>query len=172
MNRFLSLFSLLFIFLSSCINDDEPEVTSLAPGDSCPEFTIEMNDGEILSSSDLKGRESVIVFFNTGCGDCRRELPEIQKAYDEIQKGNLDIPIICISREEDKESVERFWDANSLTLPYSAQTDRRVYNLFASSVIPRIYILSPQQIITRCWSDNPLPTAEEIINSLRHDSNE
>ena len=172
MNRFLSLFSLLFIFLSSCINDDEPEVTSLAPGDSCPEFTIEMNDGEILSSSDLKGREGVIVFFNTGCGDCRRELPEIQKAYDEIQKGNLDIPIICISREEDKESVERFWDANSLTLPYSAQTDRRVYNLFASSVIPRIYILSPQQIITRCWSDNPLPTAEEIINSLRHDSNE
>lgn len=172
MNRFLSLFSLLFIFLSSCINDDEPEVTSLAPGDSCPEFTIEMNDGKILSSSDLKGRESVIVFFNTGCGDCRRELPEIQKAYDEIQKGNLDIPIICISREEDKESVERFWDANSLTLPYSAQTDRRVYNLFASSVIPRIYILSPQQIITRCWSDNPLPTAKEIINSLRHDSNE
>lgn len=172
MNRFLSLFSLLFIFLSSCINDDEPEVTSLAPGDSCPEFTIEMNDGEILSSSDLKGRESVIVFFNTGCGDCRRELPEIQKAYDVIQKGNLDIPIICISREEDKESVERFWEANSLTLPYSAQTDRRVYNLFASSIIPRIYILSPQLIITRCWSDNPLPTAEEIINSLRHDSNE
>ncbi|MDE6258676.1 MAG: TlpA family protein disulfide reductase [Muribaculaceae bacterium] len=172
MNRFLSLFSLLFIFLSSCINDDEPEVTSLAPGDSCPEFTIEINDGEILSSSDLKGRESVIVFFNTGCGDCRRELPEIQKAYDEIQKRNLDIPIICISREEDKESVERFWEANSLTLPYSAQTDRRVYNLFASSVIPRIYILSPQQIITRCWSDNPLPTAEEIINSLRHDANE
>ena len=172
MNRFLSLFSLLFIFLSSCINDDEPEVTSLAPGDSCPEFTIDMNDGKILSSSDLKGRESVIVFFNTGCGDCRRELPEIQKAYDEIQKGNLDIPIICISREEDKESVERFWEANSLTLPYSAQTDRRVYNLFASSIIPRIYILSPQQIITRCWSDNPLPTAEEIINSLRHDSNE
>lgn len=172
MNRFLSLFSLLFIFLSSCINDDEPEVTSLAPGDSCPEFTIEMNDGEILSSSDLKGRESVIVFFNTGCGDCRRELPEIQKAYDVIQKGDLDIPIICISREEDKESVARFWEANSLTLPYSAQTDRRVYNLFASSIIPRIYILSPQLIITRCWSDNPLPTAEEIINSLRHDSNE
>ena len=172
MNRFLSLFSLLFIFLSSCINDDEPEVTSLAPGDSCPEFTIEMNDGEILSSSDLKGRESVIVFFNTGCGDCRRELPEIQKAYDVIQKGDLDIPIICISREEDKESVARFWEANSLTLPYSAQTDRRVYNLFASSIIPRMYILSPQQIITRCWSDNPLPSAEEIINSLRHDSNE
>ncbi|MDE5807309.1 MAG: redoxin domain-containing protein, partial [Muribaculaceae bacterium] len=84
MKRFLYLLTISFLLLSSCISDDEPEVHSLSPGDRCPEFAIMMNDGALLTSSDLQGAESIIVFFNTGCGDCRKELPVIQEVYDNI----------------------------------------------------------------------------------------
>lgn len=168
MKRIL-LFYLAFIpllILPSCISEDEPEATSLSPGDKCPEFTLKMNDGSTVATSDLKGEKSIIVFFNTSCSDCRKELPEIQKVYDRITAEKLNVHLLCISRAEGAESIAGFWKENNLTLPYSAQEDRTVYNLFASSVIPRIYILSPDLIITHSWSDNPMPTAQEIIGCL------
>ena len=55
---------------------------------------------------------------------------------------------MAISREEDEASVAAFWADNGLQMPYSAQTDRSIYNLFATSIIPRIYFCS-DGIVTR-----------------------
>ncbi|MDE7414397.1 MAG: TlpA family protein disulfide reductase [Muribaculaceae bacterium] len=159
--------SIIFSFaLISCVSEDDPEPRSLLPGDRCPEFSTTFSDGSVITTSDLRGLTSVIVFFNTSCPDCRKELPEIQKVYEFAMNVNRPIGVFCIAREEGSESIERFWKENGFTMPYSAQTDRSVYNLFASSVIPRIYVVSPELKITAAWSDNPVPTAEEIIKSL------
>lgn len=167
MNRFTILISFLFLLLaSSCVTEDEPASASLQPGDKCPSFSIEMNTGSVISSESLKGKKSLIVFFNTSCGDCQKELPEIQKVYDYIQSQDLPVNLICISRAESAESIEKYWTSNGLTLPYSAQKDKAVYNLFASSVIPRTYLLSPDLTILKTWSDNPVPTAGELLRCL------
>ena len=47
------------------------------------------------------------------------------------------------------ESVAAYWKEQGLSIPYSAQTDRRIYNLFASSIIPRTYFCSADGIITQ-----------------------
>ncbi|MDE5869361.1 MAG: TlpA family protein disulfide reductase [Muribaculaceae bacterium] len=162
---FISIF--FSIFITSCVSEEEPEVVSVAVGDRCPEFSVVMNDGKTISTSDLEGKKSVIVFFNTGCGDCRKELPEIQELYNYILSNNLDINILCISRAQKEEEVSRYWSENNLTLPYSAQNDKSVYNLFASSVIPRIYIISPSLMILQEWDDNPIPSMQEILAELK-----
>ena len=158
---FLSL-----LILPSCISEEEPDAISLSVGDKCPEFSVKLNDGYILSTSDLKGITSVIVFFNTSCPDCQMELPEIQKVYDFAMSVNRPITVVCISRAEPESSIKSFWELNDLSIPYSAQEDKSIYNLFASSVVPRVYIISPTLEISATWSDNPIPTAEEIINKL------
>lgn len=163
------LFFLAFLpllILPSCISEEEPVAISLSVGDKCPDFSVKLNDGSILSTSDMKGITSVIVFFNTSCPDCQMELPEIQKVYDFAMSVNRPITVACIARAESESSIKSFWELNNLSIPYSAQEDKSIYNLFASSVIPRIYIISPSLEITATWSDNPIPTAEEIINKL------
>lgn len=133
------LVGLVMVALTGCINEREEPVWSLQVGDRLPEFEVVLNNGDQVTTESLRDSESVIVFFNTSCGDCRRELPEIQKLYDECLLQNRLVRFICISREEGAASVAKFWDENHLTMPYSAQPDRRIYNLFASSGIPRIY---------------------------------
>lgn len=56
--------------------------------------------------------------------------------------------------------------AERITLPYSAQTDRTVYSLFASSIIPRIYIVSPSLVITHSFTDNPLASYEALMGAI------
>ncbi|MDE6826800.1 MAG: TlpA family protein disulfide reductase, partial [Paramuribaculum sp.] len=123
--------------LAGCAPEEEPpEESRVKPGDRLPEFSVVMDDGSRLSTAELRGRESVIVLFNTDCPDCRRELPVIQA----LQDRNPGLMIACIAREEGAADIAAYWRANGLTLRYSPQTDRRVYNLFAESVIPRTYV--------------------------------
>ena len=148
-----------------CISDDEPQGIALSPGDSLPSFSVVCSDGATISTESLKGKKSMIVFFNTSCSDCRQELPVVQQVW-ETFKNDPEVVIIAISREEGPESVAKYWEENNLTIPYSAQTTREVYSLFAPSVIPRIFISNPQGVITFSSGDSDMPDYSLLVDTL------
>ena len=152
------------IFLSGCIND-EPAVKSLEVGDALPQFSVEMSDGSVVSTASMKGKNGMIVFFNTACPDCRKELPEVQKVW-EIFQDNPSVVIAAIAREEGEAEIRKYWEANSLTIPFSPQENREVYSLFATSVIPRIYICDPSGKIIFTSGDVDMPNAETLTQWL------
>ena len=136
-----TLFIALIVCISGCIGEkDEPE-WHLQPGDVLPPFEVTTIEGVKVGSADSYKAELIIVFFNTTCPDCQRELPILQRQYEE----NLSFPesersqYICISREEGTADVEQYWSENHFTLPVSAQNDRNIYSKFASIGIPRIF---------------------------------
>lgn len=144
------LLCLLFIGCSS-IEDDETK-ERVAVGDHVPLFSVEMvKDGErsTFSTSHLTG-ETVIVFFSVKCGDCQRDLPKLNQYYLK-HKDDPGFQMIAISRAEGEDLVVPFWEEYGLQIPYSAQNDRRIYELFASSIIPRVYFVSAQGIVTRVF---------------------
>lgn len=147
----VGIWLLCLLAMSCSLVDDGEKVTIelVAVGDHVPTFTVNVVAGDRLttfSSDNLKG-ETVIVFFHTTCPDCQRDLPILDCYYQE-HKDDEDFQMVAISRAENAESVAAYWKANGLSLPYSAQTDRSVYELFATSIIPRVYYCS-QGIITR-----------------------
>ena len=84
----------------SCISDGDDSDTGsieLVAGDKLPAFSVTMNGGRVVTHESLRGKVSFIVFFNTGCKDCRRELPVIQQIYEH----HPHMPLIAISRAED-----------------------------------------------------------------------
>ena len=111
----------------------------------------------------LSGKVGVITFFNTSCADCRRELPEVQRAYEAL--GDR-AEFVCIAREEDAETIGAYWNAAGFTMPYSPQRDRTVYAKFASSGIPRIYVTAPDDRIYACFSDADQVTASDIGTAI------
>lgn len=136
---FLTVISFIF---SGCVRDTEPEGSQLQVGDKLPEFSLIDNTGELISNLSFSDRKGVIVFFNTSCIDCRRELPLLEIEYRK-QMAEDDSPLwICISREEDSESIQRFWEDNDLSMPWSAQTSRDIYSLFSRSGIPKTFIIN------------------------------
>lgn len=144
---------LLCLLMMGCssIEDDEAK-ERVAVGDRVPLFSVEMvKDGErsTFSTAQLTG-ETVIVFFNTTCPDCQRDLPKLNQYYlkHKVDEG---FQMVAISREEGEEDVAAYWKDNGLQIPYSAQNDRRIYELFASSIIPRIYFVSAQGVVTRIF---------------------
>ena len=125
-------------------SDTPPEQryeTVLKAGDSAPAFTVTLSDGtEFTSPRDFMGRTTEVVFFSTTCPDCREALARLQARDDHSN-------VLCISRAEPAAEVAAYWEAHGLTLTYAAVPDRSVYNLFARSGIPRLYIISPTATI-------------------------
>ncbi|MDE6648437.1 MAG: redoxin domain-containing protein [Muribaculaceae bacterium] len=151
-NVYLFLVALL-ISLAGCIRDKEEPEWCLHPGDALPQFEVTTLGGVVVSSSDSYDARLTIVFFNTTCPDCRKELPILQKQYED----NAKLPqeeqsiYICISREEGEADVERYWKDNNLTLPVSPQCDRRIYSMFASIGIPRVFHARDGIITGSCY---------------------
>lgn len=162
--RCLSSLLLTVFTFASCVTEDDPtQAWSLPLGSGMPAFEVTLSDGSRVSNRDFDGKVGVIVLFNTSCPDCRAELPIIQEVS--ILTGS-DVKYLCIAREEDTESIARFWTDHALTLPYSPQPDRRVYSLFAESIIPRVMVFSPTAHLTASYSDLPLPTAQTLIEAI------
>ncbi len=149
------LLCLTLVGCSSVDEDGDDVVERVKVGDHVPSFSVDIvvpsAEGEAsrstFSTAMLTG-ETVIVLFNTSCPDCQRDLPLLDAYYRQHQ-GDAGFQMVAISREEPEASVAAFWKAKGLLIPYSAQEDRRIYNLFATSIIPRIYFVSQQGIVTR-----------------------
>jgi len=143
---------------------EETEGNNLSIGDALPDFAVTMTDGTSVSTSDLIGHPSVIVFFSTTCPDCQKELPEIQRLWNSIDRTL--VPILLISRAQKKSEIDKYWQANGLSMTYSPQADRTVYSLFATSLIPRIYISDSKGIIRYIHTDEVLPTCETLQEEI------
>ncbi len=163
MKKFYLLLSTVFItMISACINEDVG--VDLRVGERLPDFEVEMNDGRTVNNKDLIGSVSVIMFFHTTCPDCQQALPLMQRIYDEyLQEG---IKFALISREQNEMEISTYWNDNGLKMPFSAQMDREVYEKFATSRIPRIYINDENGIIRHIYTDNPVPSYEDLQYAL------
>lgn len=147
----------IVIMLTSCIktyNDIE-----LTTGSRLPSFSAITDSGKEVNATSFDRGYGLIVFFNTNCPDCQKELPIIQNLYEKFKE---DILFLAISRNEPYSSIKEYWEANALDLPFSAQEDAALFNLFAYHTIPRTYVIKNGFIVAQ-WDDNPTMTENDFI---------
>ena len=123
-----------------------------------------MNDGTTVTGASLRKGVSIVMFFHTGCPDCQNTLPSVQQIYDEYSN---EVSFVLISREQGNDEVKPYWDSKGYTMPYSAQTSRNVYNLFATTRVPRVYICK-DGIIKFMYDDDPIPSYSDLKGNLQN----
>ena len=161
MNRIQIYLLTAVLSLVSCIKEKQTGA-DLSVGDMIPDFTVEVSDGTTLTGAQLRDGVSCIVFFTTICPDCRETLPHVQRLYDEYADKGVRFAII--SREDGYESVSTYWMEQGFTMPYSAQSDRTVYELFARTRVPRVYICRHGEI-KQIFTDQPSNPSYEALKA-------
>ncbi len=166
------------MLLAGCVKDPTGRGDIVKVGDTLPEFSVTMSDGTTVSTEDLRGSVSLIMFFYTGCSDCREVLPIVNQLYLEYGIGADDgsgsdggsagqVRFVLIGREQDYQTVLQYWVENDYSVPFSPQTDRTVYNLFATNIVPRVYISDPTLTVRYTFDDDPNPTYQDLLSALQ-----
>lgn len=168
MKLFLTTIVTVFL-LAACVTEDVPRNEGVSVGDPLPQFEVTLNTGNIVTTASLHGKVAMIIFFSTTCEDCRRELPGLEGIYRYFENSEV-VEIFAISREEKPGAVETFWVDAGLTIPYSSQSDRAVYNLFATVGVPRIYITDKDNMIVAAFGEDDFPGNERIIEIIEKET--
>ena len=160
----------LFLFLgfiatlTSCISEDM-EITKagskLSVRDTIPEFQVITLDQDTFTQDNHKGKTLVLLFFHTECGDCQKELPIVEQVYRDCRQDSL-WQLVCIGRAEKTDAVRQYWQKNQFTMPVSPQEDRTIYDRFAYSGVPMLYVIDAQNVIQAIYDDQNMASYEEL----------
>ncbi|RHJ95162.1 TlpA family protein disulfide reductase [Parabacteroides bouchesdurhonensis] len=110
-------------------------------GDTMPTFTIVSDDGTQLRSSSLKGKVVLVNFFATWCPPCQKELAEIQSTLWPKYKDNDKFKLLVIGREHSDSELAKYNEKKGFAFPLYPDKNRAVYGAFATSLIPRSYLI-------------------------------
>ncbi len=134
---------ILFVFYSS-FSFSQDESTLVKTSDQVPSFEFEKSPGKIQTISDLKGKLVLVTFFATWCGPCRQELPHIQSDIYNKYKSNPDFELLIFGREHSWDEVNKFKTENKFSMPFYPDQGRKIYSKFATQLIPRNFLISPE----------------------------
>ena len=76
------------------------------------DFSAKLLDGGSFALSEQKGKVVLVDFWNTACGPCIREFPNMRKLYDKYHEEGFEI--IGINLDEDREKLDRFFEKEPL----------------------------------------------------------
>lgn len=135
-------------------------------GDQVPDFVLTSSEGKDISSSSLSGQVYILNFFDTECPDCQKVLSVMQQIYNKYH-GN--VSVLNVPRSQTKEEVKKYWDKAGLSMPFYLPHDKNLYYKFATSTIPRTYIVDNGGTVSAAFSDAPIAdliTIETLLQQL------
>jgi peroxiredoxin len=123
------------------------EASIVKVGDRAPDFSVGMLDGKTIKLSDVKGKVVLLNFWATWCGPCMKEFKEIPDKILKRFEGNSDFVFIPVSRGETYETVRKKMNQlkeSGIDFPVGLDSDKKVYDLYAKSYIPRNYLINKE----------------------------
>ena len=126
---------------------DEPEGEAHPlVGRSMPELEVRTLTGEPRRLEDLRGQVLVVDFWATWCGPCKRALPELQAASDEL--ADEEVTFLLVSVDAERAQPERFMADSAYSLESVwAPSGKKTQATWFVKGIPSTFVLDAEGVI-------------------------
>lgn len=74
---------------------------SIAVGEEAPELILPSTNDKEIALSSLRGKVVLIDFWASWCGPCRKEMPNVKKAYDKYKNKGFEIFGVSLDKDRD-----------------------------------------------------------------------
>lgn len=111
------------------------------------DFTLTDQYGNSHTFSDYKGKTVFLNFWATWCPPCRREMPDIQKLYEEYQKQEdpeviiLGIAAPGYGQEQSEEKIIDFLEENGYSYPVVMDPGGRIFEAYGVYSYPTTFMI-------------------------------
>ncbi len=113
---------------------------TLRIGDTLPSITLPgLNGANVRIPESLKGKVTVLHFWQIGCTSCRLEMPAMENLYSRYRRKGLEILAVNIGQR--KEVVKSFAADLGVSYPILIDTDGKSASLYGVTDIPRTYVI-------------------------------
>ena len=103
-------------------------MTSLKKGDPAPDFSIQDQDGNLVSTKDFEGKKWVLFFYpKASTPGCTNEVCNLRDNYQELQEAGY--ALLGVSADSQKRQ-KNFQMKNNLPFHLLADVDKKVINAY------------------------------------------
>jgi thiol-disulfide isomerase/thioredoxin len=124
-------------------------------------------DIEKWYSGDAKisdGKLTVLVFWESWCPHCKREVPKLEATYQKFKGDGLNlIGLTKVTKTSTDEKVQAFIKDNKLTYPTAKEKDGLMSRRFAVSGVPASAVIKDGKIV---WRGHPNRLNDAFIQEL------
>jgi len=123
-----------------------PKLKAVAFGATAPEFAEADTAGKVISLSSFRGKYVLVDFWASWCGPCRRENPNVVKAYNRYKGKNFTIVGVSLDRPgaKDKWLAAIHKDGLAWTQVSDLQFWKsKTADLYAVRAIPQNFLIDP-----------------------------
>jgi thiol-disulfide isomerase/thioredoxin len=141
--------------------------TKLATGQSIPSFELTTPQGQVLKSSELKGKVLVLDFWASWCAPCKKLTGEINNLLTAYH-GKSDFQMVGVNfREFNKDAALKYWSEHDYKFPMASDKDALGKAIQAGN--PTILVVDKAGIVRGRWDAYTPETAEavkKLVDSL------
>jgi len=127
-------------------------------------FDYQLHDleGRLHKASDQQGKWLVINFWATWCAPCLKELPELERFY---QQNKTTTQLWGVTFEDsDKASIIEFVERLGITFPILGHGEDPLTGYGKVRVLPTTFLINPEGLFRRRF-EGPV-TAQDIVNEI------
>lgn len=131
--------------------DEEADSEDERPIIPAPDFTLKDQNGVEHKLSDYKGKTVFLNFWATWCGPCKREMPSIEKLYNELGKNQEDVVFLGVANPQvdgnprasdgPMEKVLQYLDEGGYTFPTVMDTTGDVFMQYGITSFPTTFMI-------------------------------
>ena len=120
----------------------------LAAGDTAPDFTAKLANGDSITLSEQTDKVVLLNFWATWCGPCVGEMPAFEKLAEEYQDEVVVLAVNCL---EDEETVNQFIEENGYTFSIAYDVDGSINAKYPTSGIPYTLVIGKDGVIKKIY---------------------
>ena len=103
-----------------------------------PDFELKTLEGEKVRLADLRGHPVLLSFWASWCGPCRRELPGLEKIYEEYKDRGL---VILGINDEGKGPARKYSEKEGLGFQTLDDSSSKAHRLYKVHAIPTVFVI-------------------------------
>ncbi|MHB2154974.1 TlpA family protein disulfide reductase [Calditrichota bacterium GD2] len=111
---------------------------------------------------EYKGKITIINFWATWCAACLKEMPQLEKIYNEFKRDQVEVVGVAVMSDSNK--IEKMIEVTGVTYPILTGDRKLLQKISNSLIIPQTIILNKEgKIVARFFGDQSYKTYRETI---------
>jgi len=131
-------------------------------GEPLPDFGVQTFDGKSLSRASFAGKPLLLVFWNTWCSDCLRELPEINRLAGKFGPRGLEVLAVNTGLNDTESKARAYWKKYGYKFPTGFDHSFEIGTAFRVRGVPTVLLVDAKGVVRYKQSLLPKDMEERI----------